>query len=71
VEEEVLILQRLILILILPPFRLTPNQKRENDHETSGSVELRASFRPRFELMNQFDYPAVKTGYVGKIIPVR
>ena len=39
-------------------------------HETSGSV---ANYERRFdramEVMKQYEYPAVKTGYVGRIIP--
>ena len=39
-------------------------------HETSGSV---ANYERRldraFDYMKKYDYPAVKTGYVGKIIP--
>lgn len=39
-------------------------------HETSGSVANYERHLDRaFELMNEFGYPAVKSGYVGKIIP--
>lgn len=39
-------------------------------HETSGSVANYERHLDRaFELMQNYDYPAVKSGYVGKIIP--
>ena len=39
-------------------------------HETSGSVANYERHLDRaFELMQQFGYPAVKSGYVGRIIP--
>lgn len=39
-------------------------------HETSGSVANYERHLDRaFDLMIKYDYPAVKTGYVGKIIP--
>ncbi len=39
-------------------------------HETSGSVANYERHLDRaFDLMNKYDYPAVKTGYVGRIIP--
>lgn len=39
-------------------------------HETSGSVSNYERHLDRaFDLMKKFDYPAVKSGYVGKIIP--
>lgn len=39
-------------------------------HETSASVtNYERYLDTAFKLMNQLDYPAVKTGYVGKIIP--
>lgn len=39
-------------------------------HETSGSVANYERHLDRaFELMQQYGYPAVKSGYVGKIIP--
>ena len=39
-------------------------------HETSGSVANYERHLDRaFNLMNKYDYPAVKSGYVGKIIP--
>ncbi len=39
-------------------------------HETSGSVANYERHLDRaFDLMKKYDYPAVKTGYVGKIIP--
>jgi hypothetical protein len=38
-------------------------------HETSGSVANYERHLDRaFDLMKKYDYPAVKTGYVGKII---
>jgi hypothetical protein len=46
------------------------NIKMIMHHETSGSV---ANYERRldraFDYMKKFDYPAVKSGYVGKIIP--
>ncbi|WP_010231721.1 glycoside hydrolase family 97 protein [Gillisia marina] len=39
-------------------------------HETSGSVANYERHLDRaFDLMKEYDYPAVKTGYVGRIIP--
>lgn len=39
-------------------------------HETSGSVtNYERWMDTAYRLMQQYDYPAVKTGYVGKIIP--
>lgn len=39
-------------------------------HETSGSVaNYERQLDRAFELMQEFGYPAVKSGYVGKIIP--
>lgn len=39
-------------------------------HETSGSVtNYERWMDTAYRLMRQYDYPAVKTGYVGKIIP--
>ncbi|RKS55859.1 glycosyl hydrolase family 97 [Gillisia mitskevichiae] len=39
-------------------------------HETSGSVANYERHLDRaFDLMKKYDYPAVKSGYVGKIIP--
>lgn len=39
-------------------------------HETSGSVANYERYLDRaFNLMKKYNYPAVKTGYVGKIIP--
>jgi hypothetical protein len=39
-------------------------------HETSGSVSNYERHLDRaFDLMKKYDYPAVKSGYVGKIIP--
>ena len=39
-------------------------------HETSGSVSNYERHLDRaFDLMKKYEYPAVKTGYVGKIIP--
>jgi hypothetical protein len=40
-------------------------------HETSGSVANYESHLDRaMDLMKKYDYPAVKTGYVGKIFLV-
>jgi hypothetical protein len=39
-------------------------------HETSGSVANYERHLDRaMDVMIKYDYPAVKTGYVGKIIP--
>lgn len=39
-------------------------------HETSGSAtNYERWLQPAFELMNKYEYDAVKTGYVGHIIP--
>ena len=39
-------------------------------HETSGSVaNYKRHLDRAFGLMKKYDYPAVKSGYVGKIIP--
>lgn len=46
------------------------NVKMIMHHETSGSVANYERHMDRaFDLMKKYDYPAVKTGYVGKIIP--
>jgi glucan 1,4-alpha-glucosidase len=46
------------------------NVKMIMHHETSGSVANYERHLDRaFELMRKYDYPAVKSGYVGKIIP--
>lgn len=46
------------------------NVKMIMHHETSGSVANYERHLDRaFDLMKKFDYPAVKSGYVGKIIP--
>jgi len=46
------------------------NVKMIMHHETSGSVANYERHLDRaFELMKKYDYPAVKSGYVGKIIP--
>ncbi|AOW10705.1 glycoside hydrolase family 97 protein [Flavobacterium gilvum] len=46
------------------------NVKMIMHHETSGSVGNYERHLDRaFDLMKKYDYPAVKTGYVGKIIP--
>lgn len=46
------------------------NVKMIMHHETSGSVANYERHLDRaFDLMKKYDYPAVKTGYVGKIIP--
>ncbi|OOG78184.1 glycoside hydrolase family 97 protein [Flavobacterium sp. A45] len=46
------------------------NIKMIMHHETSGSVANYERHLDRaFDLMKKYDYPAVKTGYVGKIIP--
>ena len=46
------------------------NVKMIMHHETSGSVANYERHLDRaFNLMKKYDYPAVKSGYVGKIIP--
>nr|WP_314839865.1 glycoside hydrolase family 97 protein [uncultured Flavobacterium sp.] len=46
------------------------NVKMIMHHETSGSVGNYERHLDRaFDLMKKYDYPAVKSGYVGKIIP--
>jgi hypothetical protein len=46
------------------------NIKMIMHHETSGSVANYERHLDRaFDLMKKYDYPAVKSGYVGKIIP--
>ncbi|CAH0335565.1 Glucan 1,4-alpha-glucosidase SusB [Flavobacterium sp. CECT 9288] len=46
------------------------NVKMIMHHETSGSVSNYERHLDRaFDLMKKYDYPAVKSGYVGKIIP--
>ena len=46
------------------------NVKMIMHHETSGSVANYERHLDRaFDLMKKYDYPAVKSGYVGKIIP--
>lgn len=46
------------------------NVKMIMHHETSGSVSNYERHLDRaFDLMKKYDYPAVKTGYVGRIIP--
>lgn len=40
-------------------------------HETSGSTRnYERHLEDAFNLMNKYDYPAVKTGYVGNILPI-
>jgi hypothetical protein len=57
-------------IAAISAYAKSKNVKMIMHHETSGSVANYERHLDRaFELMNQFDYPAVKTGYVGKIIP--
>jgi hypothetical protein len=58
--------------LILLPFRLhakSKNVKMIMHHETSGSVANYERHLDRAFDYEKYDYPAVKTGYVGKIIP--
>ena len=46
------------------------NVKMIMHHETSGSVSNYERHLDRaFDLMKKYDYPAVKSGYVGRIIP--
>ena len=46
------------------------NIKMIMHHETSGSVANYERHLDRaFDLMKKYDYPAVKSGYVGKVIP--
>ncbi|WP_313030637.1 glycoside hydrolase family 97 protein [Soonwooa sp.] len=57
-------------IKMLNDYAHSKNIKLMMHHETSGSAtnyELWAD--KAFQLMNKYDYPSVKTGYVGNIIP--
>ncbi len=55
---------------ILSAYAKSKNVKLIMHHETSGSVtNYERHFHPAFQLMQQYGYPAVKTGYVGRIIP--
>jgi hypothetical protein len=57
-------------IAAISAYAKSKNVKMIMHHETSGSVANYERHLDRaFDLMRKYDYPAVKTGYVGKIIP--
>ncbi|WP_035674651.1 glycoside hydrolase family 97 protein [Flavobacterium sp. 83] len=57
-------------IAAISAYAKSKNVKMIMHHETSGSVANYERHLDRaFDLMKKYDYPAVKTGYVGKIIP--
>ena len=57
-------------IAVLSAYAKAKNVKMIMHHETSGSVANYERHLDRaFENMVKYNYPAVKTGYVGKIIP--
>jgi hypothetical protein len=57
-------------LAIVSAYAKEKNVKMIMHHETSGSVANYERHLDRaFDLMKKYDYPAVKSGYVGKIIP--
>jgi hypothetical protein len=55
---------------VVTAYAKAKNVKMIMHHETSGSVANYERHLDRaFDLMKKYDYPAVKSGYVGKIIP--
>ena len=57
-------------IAAISAYAKSKNVKMIMHHETSGSVANYERHLDRaFDLMKKYDYPAVKSGYVGKIIP--
>jgi len=57
-------------IAAISAYAKSKNVKMIMHHETSGSVANYERHLDRaMEVMKKYDYPAVKTGYVGKIIP--
>lgn len=57
-------------IVAVTAYAKSKNVKMIMHHETSGSVANYERHLDRaFDLMKKLDYPAVKSGYVGKIIP--
>lgn len=57
-------------IAALSAYAKEKNVKMIMHHETSGSVGNYERHLDRaFDLMKKYDYPAVKSGYVGRIIP--
>lgn len=57
-------------IAALSAYAKEKNVKMIMHHETSGSVGNYERHLDRaFDLMKEYDYPAVKSGYVGRIIP--
>lgn len=57
-------------IAAVTAYAKSKNVKMIMHHETSGSVANYERHLDRaFDLMKKLDYPAVKSGYVGKIIP--
>ena len=52
-------------------YAASKNVKLIMHHETSGSVRnYERNLEPAFQLMNQYGYTAVKTGYVGDVLPL-
>lgn len=57
-------------LAVVSAYAKEKNVKMIMHHETSGSVANYERHLDRaFDLMKKYDYPAVKSGYVGKIIP--
>ena len=57
-------------IKMLNDYAHSKNMKLMMHHETSGSATNYERWADEaFKLMNKYDYPSVKTGYVGNIIP--
>ncbi len=57
-------------IKMLNDFAHSKGMKLMMHHETSGSATNYERWADKaFQLMNKYDYPSVKTGYVGNIIP--
>lgn len=57
-------------IAVLSAYAKEKNVKMIMHHETSGSVSnYERNLDRAFDLMKKYDYPAVKSGYVGRIIP--
>lgn len=57
-------------LVAITAYAKSKNVKMIMHHETSGSVANYERHLDRaFDLMKKYDYPAVKSGYVGKIIP--
>ncbi len=57
-------------IKMLNDYAHSKGMKLMMHHETSGSAVNYENWADKaFQLMNKYDYPSVKTGYVGNIIP--